>query len=173
MQARDIETDLGDWTLERGCEMHADIARGRLYGSDGAPLIVVLGGISATRFVADGPDETRGWWSRLVHPGGAVDLNRVQVLGLDFAPGSDGLDCPETITTGDQARRLKSLMDAHDLGPAIAIVGSSYGGMCTLAFARDYPEAVRNLCIIGAAHRPLPHRRRLARYSAARGPAGE
>jgi homoserine O-acetyltransferase len=36
------------------------------------------------------------------------------------------------------------------------MVGSSYGGMCALAFARDYPDAVQNLCIIGAAHKPYP-----------------
>ena len=28
--------------------------------------------------------------------------------------------------------------------------------MCALAFARDYPDALEQLCIIGAAHRPYP-----------------
>ncbi|WP_298915937.1 homoserine O-succinyltransferase [uncultured Algimonas sp.] len=156
MQARDIETTLGDWMLSRGCAMRGDVVRGRLYGPDGSALVIVLGGISATRHVADGPPKDRGWWSRLVRRGGAVDLNRVQVLGLDFAPNDGGLDCPETITTADQATRLKALLDAHDLGPARAVIGSSYGGMCALAFARDYPDAVERLCIIGAAHKPYP-----------------
>ncbi|MEM9599853.1 MAG: homoserine O-succinyltransferase [Pseudomonadota bacterium] len=156
MQGRDIETELGDWTLERGCQMNGDVVRGRLYGPDGAPLIVVLGGISATRFVADSEPSGRGWWSRLVRRGGAIDIDRVQVLGLDFAPNETGLSCPETITTGDQAKRLKALLDAHQLGPLAAMIGSSYGGMCALAFARDYPHKVARLCIIGAAHNPYP-----------------
>ena len=156
MQVRDIDTKLGDWTLERGCHMSGDIVRGRLYGQDGAPLVVVLGGISATRFVADGAPDGQGWWSRLVRKGGAIDLNKVQVLGLDFAPNSEENFCPDTITTADQAKRLKELMDDHGLGPASAMIGSSYGGMCLLAFARDYPEQLKHLCVIGAAHRPCP-----------------
>lgn len=161
MQGRDIETKLGDWALERGCMMRSDIVRGRLYGPETGPLVIVLGGISATRFVADDPSGhqgagKRGWWSHLVRAGGAIDLDHVRVLGLDFAPSADGLDCPDTLTTGDQARRLKALLTDHGLGPAHAFIGSSYGGMCALAFARDYPDAVQRLCIIGAAHKPYP-----------------
>lgn len=156
MQGRDIDTSLGDWTLERGCMMRGDVVRGRLYGPDDAPLIIVLGGISATRYIADSPDGDQGWWSRLVRRGGAVDLDHVRVLGLDFAPETGGMDCPETITTTDQARRFKALIDGHDLGPATAMIGSSYGGMCALAFARDYPDTVQHLCLIGAAHKPYP-----------------
>ncbi|MGJ8558857.1 MAG: homoserine O-succinyltransferase MetX [Litorimonas sp.] len=156
MQGRDIETNLGDWTLERGCEMRSDVVHGRLYGTDDAPLVIVLGGISATRHVADDPIKKRGWWSRLVRSGGAIDLNHVRVLGLDFAPNAGGDQCPDTITTTDQAKRLKALIDDHNLGPVTALIGSSYGGMCSLAFARDHPNAVQNLCIIGAAHKPYP-----------------
>ena len=36
------------------------------------------------------------------------------------------------------------------------MIGSSYGGMCALAFARDYPDMLGQLCVIGAAHRPYP-----------------
>lgn len=159
MTPRDIETDLGTWTLSRGCALADDVVRGRLYGREGGPLVVVLGGISADRFVADGGRQDRGWWSRLVRKGGAIDLDRVQVLGLDFAPIHNGPHCPDapdTITTQDQARRLHALITDHKLGPIQAFVGSSYGGMCGLAFARDYPELVKNLCLIGAAHKPYP-----------------
>ncbi|MGB6228809.1 MAG: alpha/beta fold hydrolase, partial [Litorimonas sp.] len=76
--------------------------------------------------------------------------------GLDFAPEANGLACPETITTADQAKRLKALLDAHELGSVTALIGSSYGGMCGLAFARAYPDRVRHLCVIGAAHKPYP-----------------
>ena len=158
----DIEAKLGTHTLGRGCNLVDDVVRGRVYGNPDGPIIVVMGGISATRFVCDAPLEQktrkldRGWWSRLVREGGAIDLTRFKVIGYDFAPNDGGMNCPETITTTDQARRLKALLDAQGISKVAAIIGSSYGGMCGLAFARDYPDALDQLCIIGAAHRPYP-----------------
>ena len=155
-QGRDIELSLGTHTLSRGCELKDDHVKGRVYGNPDGPVIIVLGGISATRFVCDGGKKNRGWWSRLVRDGGAIDLNKFKVIGYDFAPNQGGHDCPETITTTDQAARLKALLDSQKIKKVAAIIGSSYGGMCALAFARDYPDAIGKLCIIGAAHRPYP-----------------
>lgn len=156
MAPRDIDTEAANRTLERGCVLREDRVRGRLYGPEDGPLCVVLGGISSTRFVADGPPKGRGWWGRLVRPGGPIDTKQWRVLGYDFGPNDGDGECPDTITTADQAARLKALIDAHDLGPVQAFIGSSYGGMVGLAFARDYPDAVNNLCLIGAAHQPYP-----------------
>ena len=83
---RDIEVILGDNTLERGDVLRGDIVRGRLYGPEGAPVIIVMGGISASRHVADGGKLGRGWWSTLVREGGPIDTSKFQVLGMDFAP---------------------------------------------------------------------------------------
>lgn len=154
--ARDITVNLGDFTLERADVLRADVARARLYGPKGAPIIVVLGGISATRFVADGGRNNRGWWSTLVREGGPIDLSSFQVLGLEFAPSGDCAVCPDTITTGDQARRLKAVLDDQNIERVSAIIGSSYGGMTALRFAELYPERLSKMCIIGAAHRPYP-----------------
>jgi len=134
---------------------------GRLYGNSDGPVIVVMGGISASRFIADAEDTTprnngRGWWSTLVREGGPIDLNTFQVLGMDFAPAVESDNRPDCITTHDQAERLKALLDAQGISKIAAIIGSSYGGMTALAFAHDYPEAVGQLCIIGAAHKPYP-----------------
>ena len=51
VMAQDILVDLGDTVLERGDTLRGDVAHARMYGQEGAPIIVVLGGISATRFV--------------------------------------------------------------------------------------------------------------------------
>jgi len=51
---------------------------------------------------------------------------------------------------------LKALLDDNAITKVAAIIGSSYGGMCALAFARDYPDSLDQLCVIGAAHRPYP-----------------
>ena len=153
---RDITSDLGTHALERGCELSSDVVRARLYGPDSGPLIVVMGGISGDRFVADGPPQSPkvrfGWWGPLVRDGGAIDTRRVRVLGLDFAPGDSA--CPETITTRDQAGRLAALLRDHDLR-ADGLVGSSYGGMVGLALAQHHPDLVDRLCIISAAHKPF------------------
>jgi homoserine O-acetyltransferase len=155
-QGHDIETALGTHSLERGCDLANDIVKGRVYGNPDGPVIVVMGGISATRFISDGGRRNRGWWSRLVREGGAIDLTRFKIIGYDFAPNDGGDACPNTITTTDQARRLKFLLDSQGISKVAALIGSSYGGMCALAFARDYPDALDQLCIIGAAHRPYP-----------------
>ena len=158
----DIDVSLGTHILDRGCALKDDIVRGRIYGNPSGPVIVVMGGISATRHVCDAPphikkkQQNRGWWSRLVREGGAIDLNRFKVIGYDFAPNDGGDACPDTITTTDQARRLKALLDSQNIDKVAAMIGSSYGGMCALAFARDYPDALGQLCVIGAAHRPYP-----------------
>ena len=154
--AHNTQADLGDFTLERGDVLKDDRVMGRVYGPEGAPLIIVMGGISASRYVADNSKGGRGWWSTLVRPSGPVDTNRFRVLGYDFAPGVETDNRPDTITTGDQAKRLKALVDELGCKSVAAIVGSSYGGMVGLAFAQAYPEAVQNLCIIGAAHKPHP-----------------
>ena len=158
--ARDIKINLGTHELSRGCALKDDIVMGRSYGNENGPAIVIMGGISASRFVADAQTATarnngRGWWSRLVHKGGPIDLTRFHVIGLDFAPNL-GSECPEAITTFDQAKRLKALLDSQGISKITAIIGSSYGGMSALAFAQNYPNAVEQLCIIGAAHRPYP-----------------
>ena len=154
--ARDITVDLGDLKLERGEILRGDVAHARIYGQEGAPIIVVLGGISATRFVADGGRNNRGWWSTLVRNDGPIDLSRFQVLGLEFAPTGDCTDCPDVITTGDQAQRLSAVLDNQGIDKIAALVGSSYGGMVGLRFAEMFPERLHKLCVIGAAHRPYP-----------------
>lgn len=154
--AEDISIEIGDLPLERGDMLRADIIKGRSYGPDNAPVIVVLGGISATRFVADGGRHGRGWWSTLVREGGAIDISKVRVIGYDFAPAVESDNRPSCITTFDQAKRLKALLDHENIPKVAAIIGSSYGGMTALAFAQTYPESVGHLCIIGAGHKPYP-----------------
>ena len=158
---RDITFNIGDNTLERGCVLKDDRVVGRLYGEDGKPVIVVMGGISASRFIADAQvsssrNNGRGWWSTLVHQGGPIDTQKFQVLGIDFAPTVDSNNRPDSITTFDQAARLKALLNAAGISRVAAIIGSSYGGMTALAFAQAFPKLVGKLCVIGAAHKPYP-----------------
>lgn len=153
--AEDISVAIGDFKPERGGVIENDVVRGRVYGNKDGPVVVVMGGISAGRFVADHPSGKRGWWSTLVRAGGPIDTARLKVIGYDFAPGED-VKNPGSITTSDQAKRLKALLDSQGIVRVDAIIGSSYGGMTGLAFAQNYPKAVGRLCVIGASHRPYP-----------------
>ncbi len=157
--ARDIEHDYGDHILEYGDCLEGDIIRGRLYGHPGNPLIVIPGGISASRFIADADPLSatngKGWWAELVAPGGAIDLNRHQVLGFDFAPTGKNAQKRLTITTNDQAKRLAALLDHLGVKQCGAMIGTSYGGMVALAFAQNHPRRLGRLCVLGAAHRPF------------------
>src|ERR1051326_5458442 len=85
-------------------------------GPAGAPVVVALGGISATRHVcATAEDSSPGWWDEIAGPppGRALDVSRFQVLGIDYVDGGcrdDGR--PEHIvTTHDQARALAAVLD--------------------------------------------------------------
>ncbi|PHR61020.1 MAG: alpha/beta hydrolase [Robiginitomaculum sp.] len=158
--ARDVELLLGDHVLEHGDMLEADLVQGRLYGKEGAPVILIPGGISASRFICDepetGPQVGSNWWPELVHAGGAIDLDKFQVLGLDLAPSGTNAHKRLTITTNDQAKRMAALLDHLNIPKVRAIIGTSYGGMVSLAFAQNYGEKVERLCLLGAAHRPFP-----------------
>ena len=154
--ARDIEVHLGDNVLENGDCLKDDVVLGRLYGKEGAPVIVIPGGISASRFLADNKENGHGWWTELVYHGGPIDLDQYQVLGLDLAPTGENTKKRVTITTHDQARRLEALLDHLDVEVAHAAIGTSYGAMVLLAFAEQNPERFARQCLLGASHRPYP-----------------
>lgn len=128
-------------------------------GPEGAPVVVVLGGISAGRHPnahAERPE--RGWWDEQVGDGRAVDTRRFQVIAFDWlgaAGCSTGPGPGEAfpfIDARDQAQALLHLCDSLRFDKLHAVVGSSYGGMVALHAAALAPARVGRLAIIGAAH---------------------
>jgi homoserine O-acetyltransferase len=143
--------------LESGEALAQSHVTARLHGPAGAPLVLVAGGISAGRCPYTTPEGGRGWWAEFVHPGGALDLDRLQVLAFDFAPDAATAPTqPLTLTTQDLARLLALVLDHLDAPRLNAFVGSSYGGMVGLAFAELFPERLDRLVVICAAHRSHP-----------------
>ena len=124
--------------------------RWELSGPSHAPLLIVAGGISATRHVTvnevDGDD---GWWQ-----GQASFLRRYRVLAIDWLGDGDGLDAP--IDSTDQADALASVIDALGLPKARAFIGASYGAMVGLQFAARHPRKLTALVAISGAHRSHP-----------------
>lgn len=134
----------------------------RLVGDPAAPVVAALGGISAGKAVTDcGVD--KGWWRDIIGPGRALDSNRYRILGIDFLGGSGGSTGPRsgqddfpTVASQDQAEVLRRVIEHLKLAPLAAIVGASYGGMVALAFAERWPQLVKHIVVISAAHRSHP-----------------
>lgn len=133
-----------------------------LRGEPGQPVVLALGGISATRtvFVPDG--SRAGWWHLVVGPGRALDTGRVAVLGMDYIGGSAASSGPAaggsfpSISSYDQAEAILRLLDHLKIERLAAIVGASYGGMVALAFGERHPERVKRLVVISAADTAHP-----------------
>lgn len=113
-----------------------------LVGRDDGALVVALGGISATR-------DVREWWPAVAQPGGAIDLDRFRVLGVDYLAHAG-------VTTADQADAIAATLDELGLGPIHTLIGASYGGMVALALAERHPCLVEQLVVISAPARPHP-----------------
>ncbi len=143
------------------------LPRYTLVGRTDAPIVVVLGGISATRHVVFSPSTALGassapskpgWWASIAGEDRAIDLKRFRVLGLDFMDGGrDATGRPRrTVTTHDQARFLAHVLSSIGVEKVHAVVGSSYGGMVALAFAERFSGMLGRLVVISAAHEPHP-----------------
>ncbi len=125
-----------------------------LVGPIGAPVVAVLGGISATRHVTSNAlDPQRGWWEDAVGAGNAIDTTRFLVISVDYVSTFRG---SSTVTTRDQADALASALDHARIRSLHAIVGASYGGMVALAFGASYPTRCSRLIVISAAHESDP-----------------
>ena len=132
-------------------------------GPAGAPVVLVLGGISAGRQVGAGEDGVGdGWWAELVGPGKPIDTRRFAVLGVDWLGGvgcstspGDGEPFP-AIASADQADALAELLTQLRIDRLAALVGSSYGGMVGLQFAARHGTRLDQLVAIAAAHRSHP-----------------
>src|SRR6266542_472010 len=132
----------------------ASVPTFELVGPDNAPVVVVLGGISASRHVTSTPENPEpGWWDSFVGYSKTIDTNRFRVLSIDYqAIGRKG----QPLTTYDQAFALASARDASGISCVRAIVGASYGGMVEVAFGGLAPDRVGHLVVIGAAHETKP-----------------
>ncbi|HWG71532.1 MAG TPA: homoserine O-succinyltransferase [Steroidobacteraceae bacterium] len=143
------------YTLHHGDVLPDAKVAFRLVGPKDAPVIAVLGGISAHRVVAGAAGE--GWWPEVVGPGLGVDTRQYRILGMDYLGGRGDSSTPQSggrfppLSSYDQADVLHTVMRHLGLQPLHAIVGASYGGMIALSFAQRYPEWVKHIVVLSAA----------------------
>ena len=145
------------WRLHHGDELADARIAFRLAGPEDAPVIAVLGGISAHRIVC-GAD---GWWPEIVGPGHGIDTRKFRVWASiiwEVAAGARRRN-PERkfppLSSFDQAEALRHIVVHLGLKSLHAIVGASYGGMVALCFAAAS-------CRPRGAHRRFERRRQVS-----------
>lgn len=158
-----------DVSLEYGGRLSDYRVGYALVGRAGAPVVGVLGGISADRRVSSRGHE-RGWWDAMVGRGRPVDLDAWRVLSIDYLGGPGDTvhtgesrgrrtSAPEEVpllTPRDQGAALAAVAEETRLAPLHGVIGASYGGAVALALAADRPDLVRGALVISAAHRSHP-----------------
>jgi homoserine O-acetyltransferase len=141
------------WHLHHGDTLSEPHVAYRLVGAADAPVIAVLGGISAHRSVT----ADAGWWPQIVGPGLAVDTRRYRVLGIDYIGGRGASSSPDgvaqfpPISSRDQAEALRQVVERLGLKRLHAIVGASYGGMVALSFAERHGNRVERIVVLSGA----------------------
>lgn len=151
------------WRLWCGAKLDSCDVAYELCGPPDAPVVAVLGGISANRHVVSHAlDATPGWWESVIGRAAGIDTGRFRLLSFDYLGGAGRSTGPHTrddfptVDTHDQANALAAVLDHLRLPRLHALVGASYGGMVGLAFAALHAQRVERLVAIGAAHRAHP-----------------
>jgi len=123
-----------------------------LWGSSDKPLIVVMGGISATRWAIDCPLGTKaGWWNQVINDESRLNTRDYQFLTFEYFTFPERVANPPVISTHDQAKLLYQIQGKLDLPQFHTVIGSSYGGMVALAFAANFPAHIARLVCLAAA----------------------
>ena len=134
--------------------------------------ILIFTGLSPSAHAASSPEDTTpGWWEYMIGPGKAIDTERFFVVCANTlggcygstGPGSIdpqtgrkyGADFPD-VTVEDIASSGYFLMRELGVEKLHAAVGSSMGGMSSIAYGLLYPGKVDYVVSISAATRALP-----------------
>jgi homoserine O-acetyltransferase len=141
---------LNDFNLHYGGVLNNLKVRYSIYGNISLPIIVVLGGISANHKVS-GED---GWWNKIVGAQKAIDTEKHCVISIEYYSSVKKPNLKQKlISSFDQARLIKQLLNYLNISKIQAIIGSSYGGMVALAFGELYSDYTDQIVCICAAHR--------------------
>ena len=122
-----------------------------IVGPPDAPVVVAMGGISATRRVTE-------WWSDVAGDARPIDTTRYRVLGFEYLDGGalpSGVPAAG-VSTYDQADALAAVLELLAITRVRALIGASYGGMVALAFAERYPALLEQLIVLSAPARAHP-----------------
>ena len=139
--------------LQSGAVLRSGCLAWQWVGPENAPLIIVLGGISAHRACCalDGD----GWWESQCGAGRTLDTAKYRLLGVDWLGGAAASSGVEgaAISSLDQACALLLLINRLGVRRVHLIVGASYGGAVAQHLAVLLGTRLRHLLLLCAAHR--------------------
>ena len=149
---------LPSFTLSEGGESGELEISCCLWGEVSKPLVVVMGGISANRWALDSMGHSSahgqsGWWRSVLNPASYLNPRDFSFLTFEYFAFADRVANPPLVSTMDQAHILAQLQQSLNLPQFCAVIGSSYGGMVSLAFAAQYPDQLQHLVCLAAADR--------------------
>ena len=151
--------------LERGGILPRWRVAYRLHGTADRPVVLMLGGISADRYVCAASSEHPGWWDFAAGVGRPFDTRRYSVLSIDWLAGAGGSTGPDddsrardfpSIDTHDQATAVAAVVGHLGIDRLHAAIGASYGGMVVLALAERFAELLERAVVISAPHESHP-----------------
>ncbi|KAG0238880.1 hypothetical protein BGW42_000041 [Actinomortierella wolfii] len=140
---------------------------------DKSNVILLHTGLSASSHAKSHPDNpTPGWWEKFIGPGLAIDTNRFHVICTNVIGGCYGSTGPSSIdpkdgkpyatrfpivTIFDMVRAQFEMLNSMGIHKLYASVGSSMGGMQSLAASTLFPDRVGRVISISAAARSHPY----------------
>ncbi len=165
----------GDFVMHRGGVLKEVVIAYESWGTlsdNNDNVVLVFGGLSPSAHASSSEtDPAKGWWEYMIGPGKPIDTNKyyvicVNTLGSCFGSTSPssinpetnqayGLDFPD-LSIEDVAKSAHHALQDLGIDHLHTVVGSSMGGMSSLAYALMYPKEVDHLITISAATRALP-----------------
>ncbi|KAL2268844.1 hypothetical protein VTJ83DRAFT_3690 [Remersonia thermophila] len=162
--------------LDHGGRLHEfDIAY-ETWGAmnaDRSNVILLHTGLSASSHAHSTPENPQpGWWERFIGPGLALDTDKYFVICTNVIGGCYGSTGPSSIdpsdgeryatrfpilTIQDMVRAQFRLLDHLGVDKLYASVGSSMGGMQSLAAGVVFPSRVGRIVTISACARSHPY----------------
>jgi len=162
--------------LDHGGLLHEfDIAYetwGRM-NADKSNVILLHTGLSASSHAHSTPENPQpGWWEKFIGPGKALDTDKYFIICTNVLGGCYGSTGPSSIdpldgkryatrfpilTIQDMVRAQFRLLDHLGVRKLHASVGSSMGGMQSLAAGVEFPDRVGRVVTISACARSHPY----------------
>lgn len=144
------------FTLESG-EVLADVRQA--YHLDGE-LTSARDNLVIVFHALTGSADAAGWWWRdVIGPGQAIDTRRWAVLAPNLLGSCYGSTGPSSlpdgarfplVTTRDQARLVRLLVDELDVRSVALATGGSLGGMVALEWVATFPHLTRGAVVFAA-----------------------
>jgi len=141
--------------------------------SDRSNVILLHTGLSASSHAHSTPENPQpGWWEKFIGPGLALDTDKYYVICTNVLGGCYGSTGPSSIdpadgqryatrfpilTLEDMVRAQFCLLDSLGVNRLYASVGSSMGGMQSLAAGVLFPERVGRIVSISGCARSHPY----------------